>query len=154
MYGIEAWHLWLIAGIVLITLEIFVSDFFLALIGVAALVTVFAAAAGLEFVWQLAIFVGVSLVLLPTVRPLVKKWFYDTGSQASSNVDALAGQTALVSETIGGSHEPGRVQFGSEIWRAVTADDSAIEEGSKVEIIRVEGATLVVRFKPLPKPQS
>lgn len=154
MLGLEAWHLWIIAGIILIILEIFVSDFFLALIGLAAFATVFAAAAGLEFIWQLAIFVAMSAVFLVAVRPMAKSWIYRRGSDTSSNVDALVGQNGIVSTTICGRDEPGRVRLGSETWRAITEDDSVIEEGSKIEVLRVDSATLVVRLKALSNPQD
>ncbi|MFT5467544.1 MAG: hypothetical protein ACI8UO_002649 [Verrucomicrobiales bacterium] len=145
MNGIEAWHIWIIIGILLITIEIFVADFFLALIGVAALVTSFVAAAEAGMEWQLACFTLISFILLLTVRPLVKRLFYAGSDKHTSNVDALSGRTAIVVEPIPNSHEPGRVRLGSEEWRAISHDDSRIEEGSKVEVVRVDSATLIVK---------
>ena len=154
MFGLEAWHIWLAAGILLITLEVFVSDFVLALLGAAAIAAAGAALGGLDFVWQLAVFVGASAVMLPTVRPLVKRWFYRGSSDTVSNVDALTGKTGEVVETIPGSHEPGRVRIGSEVWRAITPDDSVMEPGALVQVVRSESATLVVIPKPRPKAAS
>ena len=65
-----------------------------------------------------------------------------------SNVDALLGKSALVTERIG-PHAPGMVKLGDEVWRArLVRDDAgeqALEPGATVTVDSVEGVTLRVR---------
>ena len=65
-----------------------------------------------------------------------------------SNVDALLGTNALVTERIG-PHAPGMVRVGDELWRARLAHDAegepAREPGVMVTVDSVEGVTLRVR---------
>ena len=65
-----------------------------------------------------------------------------------SNVDALLGKSALVTERIG-PHAPGMVKLGDEVWRARLAHDeageTALEPGATVTVDSVEGVTLRVR---------
>ena len=65
-----------------------------------------------------------------------------------SNVDALLGKSALVTERIG-PFAPGMVKLGDEVWRARLAHDDAgepaKEPGAMVTVDSVEGVTLRVR---------
>ena len=65
-----------------------------------------------------------------------------------SNVDALLGKSALVTERIG-PQAPGMVRLGDELWRARlahdAADEPAREPGATVTVDSVEGVTLKVR---------
>ena len=71
-----------------------------------------------------------------------------SSQHVSSNVDALLGRTALVTERIG-PHAPGMVKLGDEVWRASLAHDDAAEPvrepGATVTVDSVEGVTLRVR---------
>ena len=66
----------------------------------------------------------------------------------ASNVDALLGRTALVTERIA-PHAPGMVKLGDEVWRARLAHDDADEPvrepGATVTVDSVEGVTIRVR---------
>ena len=66
----------------------------------------------------------------------------------ATNVDALLGKNALVTERIG-PHAPGMVKLGDELWRARLAHDEetepAREPGAMVTVDSVEGVTLKVR---------
>ena len=65
-----------------------------------------------------------------------------------SNVDALLGKTALVTERIA-PHVAGRIKLGDELWRASLRDEgsdaAAIEPGATVVVDSIEGVTLKVR---------
>lgn len=62
-----------------------------------------------------------------------------------TNVDALLEKTGLVTERIDGLAGTGRVKVGGEDWRADAVDDSTIETGSRVRVVRIEGITLKVQ---------
>ena len=143
----EPWHYWLIAAIVLVAIEMLTADFFLALLGVAALFASIVAGAGLSFEWQLGVFVVGSIVMLMTVRPAVKRILYQTSSKVQTNVEAMTGKAGVVVDLVGGEDSPGRVKLGGEEWRAVADGDFTIEPGETVQVFRVDGATVYVRPK-------
>jgi membrane protein implicated in regulation of membrane protease activity len=63
--------------------------------------------------------------------------------RAATGVEALVGKTAVVSS-------PTQVRIAGEIWEAKPTDDLVV--GEEVEVIRIEGLTLVVsRSRPEPR---
>lgn len=79
------------------------------------------------------------------IRPLFLKHFDLSGRGVKTNVDALVGKTAIVSERIDPDTNKGRVIIEGENWRGQSADEAFIEVGEKVTVVRVEGTKLVVR---------
>jgi membrane protein implicated in regulation of membrane protease activity len=140
----EPWHLWIIVGVVLITLEMLTPGFFMALVGIAALFAGLGAKLGLSFVWQAALFVTGSAVLLAIVRPAARAWLYHRSDATPTNTNALIGKTGVVTEA-GSGPSAARVKIGSEEWRAVTPDQSPLSCGAQVTVVRVDGSTLTVR---------
>ena len=140
----EDWHWWLIAALVLMILEIFLSDFLLATLGVAALFASAVAGFGADFTWQFATFVFAAIVALAFLRPAVQRWFYKTSDPIRTNIDDMAGKRGIVTTAIENEDHPGRVKVGGEEWRAITAGER-LEEGERIEIVAVESATVVVR---------
>jgi len=82
----------------------------------------------------------------------------------SSNVDAIVGRLARVTETIG-PHQPGRITIEGEEWRAVldtTGHDgspsapggapAALSPGEVVRIVRIDGVTAHVATAASPPP--
>jgi membrane protein implicated in regulation of membrane protease activity len=71
-----------------------------------------------------------------------------SSKHTATNVDAVMGKSALVTERIG-PHAPGMVKLGDEVWRARLADDAEgqapREPGTMVTVDSVEGVTLRVR---------
>lgn len=69
-----------------------------------------------------------------------------TGLNRSSNVDALVGQTGVVTARIA-LNLPGQARVNDELWRAVLASGAAgsREPGDSVTVEAVEGVTLLVR---------
>ena len=114
-------------------------------------------AAGALIAWALAmfevsewiqclVFVLVSGLLLFFTRPLVKK--YVTPKIQPTNVDAIIGREAVVSEAIRPLEGTGQVKVGGQIWSARTDEQTdCIPEGTIVTILRVEGVKLFVRPK-------
>ena len=133
---------WLIAIVVFIAAEAatvaLVSVWF---IGAAAIL-----GAGLAV--QLAVFLAVSAVLLAFVCPIArKKW---TKKPERMNADRLAGQTAIVTETIDACADTGAVRVSGVLWTAKCATGERIEKGRHVTIERVEGAKLYVKPAEMP----
>jgi len=140
----EAWHWWLIAAIILIALEIFTSDFLFAGMGIACLGAAVAAGFNTGLPIQLGAFAGTAISALCFVRPTVLRHLHQSGEDFPSNVDGLTGQIGTVTIAAGSTEQPGRVKIGGEEWRAISHQGDLLEEGTIVEVVSVDSATLRV----------
>jgi membrane protein implicated in regulation of membrane protease activity len=134
---------WLIACVACVILEILPppTHFFFVCMAFGALGASVAALFS-TLVWlPWLVFAVTSVALTPLMIPLAK--FLFTPKPHASNVDALIGQKALVTEAIH-SRVPGVVKIKGESWRAVSDRDD-FEKDQWVEIEKVEGASVIVR---------
>ncbi len=138
------WHYWLIAGIILCILEMFTGDMILLGLGFAAVGASIAASFDATLTWQLVFFSAFALIFIFLIRPVAKRHFYKSSDTRKSNVDALIGRKGTVIVPIPVGLEPGRVKIGGETWRAVSDLEEVIEEGTKISVQSVEGATVTV----------
>lgn len=135
--------IWLVAGVVLAAAEAATGDFFLLMLGGAALATAgFAAGTDLP-VWVDAIFFAVvSLALVAGVRPLLLRRFA-TPPLLATNTAALPGRHALVLEEV--SEHRGQVKLDGQVWTARPLDPTEVyPPGSTVTVMEIEGATALV----------
>lgn len=141
----EVWHIWVIAAIVLLIAEIFTPGFLLACFGVGCLASGLVSFLGMGFEIQIATFCASALAVFFGIRPFLLKYFYSSADKIETNVDALIGKTGLVSERIDPRTNKGRVIIGGEDWRGVSIDETVIEVGEKITVVRVEGTKLFVK---------
>jgi len=139
---------WLILALIFFVGELLTAGFFLVAFGVGAALAAVAAMLGIDIIWQLAIFVGVSAIAVFSLRR-----FADTVSPKHQptqvGIDRVLGKKAIVVETIDAINGTGIVRVDAEEWRALPEDESLIiPEKSTVEVLKVKGTRLVVR--PLP----
>ena len=139
------WHAWIIAGVVLLIVELVTPGFVMACFGVACLVAGAVSAFGVGLGWELAVFSVASLALLVGIRPIVARHFAPRGGGLKTNVDALVGKRGLVTEAIDPARGAGRVSVGGDDWMASPEADAPIAEGAQVTVVRVEGTRIVVR---------
>lgn len=138
------WHVWLIAGLVLLIAEIFTTGFAVGVFGIACFAAAIGAAFGLSFEVQLLCFGIASGTIALAIRPLVLRCFASSEVGSSTNVDALIGRSGFVTEEIDPKANTGRLKLAGEEWKAASFDETAIEAGSGVIVRRVEGCTLFV----------
>ena len=143
----QPWHLWTIAGLLLLILEMLTPAFFFASFGLAALITAILASAGFGTTAQLGGFAAVSIICMAAVRPFFVKCVY-RHRISPVNAHALVGQSGSVVDAIGAGGDPGRVKVGSEEWRAISESGDPLPAGLRVEITSVASATLTVRPRP------
>lgn len=141
----QDWLVWFLLAIGLFVGEMFTAGFWLACLAVGAAVAgVVGLIPGLGFVTQGIAFAVSSVVSMAGLRPrLMRLLQLGPGSDLRTGVDALLGKTAIVTERIGPG-TPGRVKVDGEDWRGASADATAIEPGTPVTIIQVDGTTLMV----------
>ncbi len=106
---------------------------------VAALI---GAAAGSTLLTQLVLFVAVSAAALAVTRPLVRK--VTAGQIVPTNADRVLGQTAKVTEAIGGEDAAGAVYVDGKTWTARSVGGTPIPAGERVRVAKIEGVTLFV----------
>ncbi|MCR4437735.1 MAG: NfeD family protein [bacterium] len=138
-----AWLVWLFSAALFVVAEIFTSGFFIILFAAGAVVAAVLAYVGLGPAWQWGAFVVISAALVPLSRRLARRM---TRAQSPGiGADRLVGQTGVVLQEVDNVANTGMVRVAREEWRASSADDQVLGVGTRVEVLRVEGAHLVVR---------
>jgi membrane protein implicated in regulation of membrane protease activity len=135
--------LWLVAGVVLLLVEIFTLTVVVGMVGVGALAAALVAALGAPVVVQAGVFVVSSAGLLVFAREPVQKALNRAGPAIDIDPRALSGSTAVVVQRV--SDDSGQVRLSGELWRARPyAGTGPLEVGRSVTVATVEGATLLV----------
>lgn len=140
----SAWWVWVVAGLVLLILEVVTPGLVLLFFGAAALLVGLALGIGLELpAWAaLLAFSVLSVVLLLAFRgPLMRRMRSRPGS--APRIDRLEDETATTLEELspGGV---GRVELRGTTWSARNADAASIPPGARCRVVRVDGLTLHV----------
>ena len=136
------WAWWLVIAAALAGGEILTLGFFLGPIAVAALLATLVAVVGGSLGLQIGAFVAGSIASLAIVRPIARR-HTRTPPQIRTGTAALIGERAVVLETV--DQDGGRVKLAGEVWTARAWDDDEVyEPGTRVEVMRIEGATAVV----------
>lgn len=140
-----AFKIWLAIGMGCIVLEILSPTFFMVFFGISALVTSFISLFNLTIIQQSFIFVILSIISLFAFRPFAKEHLLKDSKETRTNVDALIGQEALVTERIIPDRNEGRVKITGDSWMAISVNKEEIAVGEKVIITKVDGAKLYVQ---------
>lgn len=90
---------------------------------------------------QVLVFFTVSIVLFAMLWPLARKHFKP--KLVATNTDALVGRICKVTEEID-PVEGGRVKLNDVTWSARSEDGEPIPAGTKVKILKIQGAKLIV----------
>ena len=134
---------WLALGFVLAIFELLDGSFVLLSLGLGVLLTSVFAFVGID---SLAVLVGIcavcQLTVFALVRPMALRLMHK--ESRATNVDALTGKRGVVVRAIGSSLEAGYVKVDGEQWRATSANDQRLEEGGRVVVQGISGATLSV----------
>jgi membrane protein implicated in regulation of membrane protease activity len=138
----DEWVYWMIAAGALAAGEIFTMGFFLGPVAIAALLAGIVALTGVGLAIQFAVFIVASVASLALLRPIARRHLH-TPAQLRTGTAALVGARAVVLEQV--DSNGGRVKIGGEEWTARPYDeDSVIEPGVRVEVMKIDGATALV----------
>ncbi|NOR26242.1 MAG: hypothetical protein GQ542_18015 [Desulforhopalus sp.] len=139
---------WLIIGVMLFFVEMAVPGFVLFFFALGALVTALAAwLTPISIAWQLALFIGASLISLLSLRGLIQRKFLaaapaDEEEEGDEDVIlAVAGERGVVSMTITPPGE-GQIKYAGTFWRAIA--EEKIEEGEIISIVRQKDLVIQV----------
>ncbi len=140
----DPWVLWLIAAVVLALGEIATLGFFLAPFAAGALVASLTSAAGAGTAINLIVFLVISVLALGALRPLARSHRRQPALSRTGTA-ALVGRHAMVVERIANDEGVGCVKLDGEVWTArAYDDDDVIEQGRRVHVVEIRGATALV----------
>lgn len=146
MWEDQAWLVWLGLALVLVGIEAATVDFVFLMLAGGAMGGALAAAFGVPLAGQAIVSAVVSVVLLLTVRPALKRRF-TVGHRHLMGTAANLGRSAYVLDRVGPSG--GRIKLAGETWSARSTGES-IEPGEEVVVDSIDGATAIVSRPPAP----
>ncbi|MFC7402331.1 NfeD family protein [Citricoccus sp. GCM10030269] len=143
--GDNLWVLWLTLAVVFAVVEILLLDLVFLMLAAGAAAALTTALVGGEAWLQIAMFSGVSLLMLAAVRPTALKHLKKGPVEQLTNADSLPGRTVVILEDTGA--DSGLAKIDGETWTARSATGVTIPAGQEAEIDEVDGATLIVQPK-------
>ena len=132
--------LWLAAAVIFLIIEIGTPSLVFACFVIGSIGAAVTSWLGGSYLIQLAIFAGISIVLIPVTRPLARK--ITKPSPQPTNVDAMIGRTGVVLQKIDPQEDTGQVRVDGQVWKAQAEYD--IAEGARIKVLSVVGARLNV----------
>ena len=107
-----------------------------------ALIAMVASLFGAELWLQITLFVVVSVGLILSLRPLLKKFI--TPKKVRTNVDSVIDSQGIVIEAIDNLAGTGRVKLGGMEWSARSVTGERIAEKTVVKVEKIEGVKVFV----------
>ena len=135
---------WLAVVAVSLIVEFFTWDLTSIWFAVAGLVAlIMSAIDGINWVWQLGVFIVISAVLIIFVRQLCRKLLLK--SDEKTNVDAFVGKKAKLLTAVGENENFGTIKFNGVVWNATTENGNKLEKDTEVEVVKVDGNKMIVK---------
>jgi len=141
-FVIQMHWIWVALVIIFAVIEAFTFGLTTIWFAISAFVMVFLSFLKIPLPVQIIIFLLISGVLLFFTRPIAVKKF--KSGKVKTNVDSLVGMHALVTRKIS-EFDRGEVKLNGQFWTARSEDGSTINEGTKCEVVRIEGVQAIVR---------
>jgi membrane protein implicated in regulation of membrane protease activity len=144
----DTWRwIWLVVAVVFALGELAMpGTFFMLSFAAGGVAAAIASFAGADPVLSWILFIGVSALALLVLVPIgrrINRTHDELGRGVGS--DRWTGRRAVVIEDIpGGVHATGMVRIEREEWRAESSDGNAVDAGTEVAVLRVDGTRLVV----------
>jgi membrane protein implicated in regulation of membrane protease activity len=141
-FGGWDWAAWLGLATVLGIVEVTTLDLTFAMLAVGALAGTATALGTDNLVVEALVALVVAVAMLAVVRPVAIRHLR-TPLAIRTGTEALVGERALVLEPV--DAHGGRVKLKGEVWSARAFDpQSNIEAGRSVEVVQIDGATVIV----------
>ncbi len=135
---------WLVFFIIAIAIEVMTLGLTSIWFAGGALIALVLSMFNLPVVFQVIVFIAVSLALLIFTRPIAVRYF--NKDRLKTNVETLIGKQAIVINEIDNLQGIGQVTVGGQEWSARSADDKKqFAVGEVVEVVAVNGVKLIVK---------
>lgn len=142
---IQIWLIWFILAALFIIGEMFTAGFFILWFGIGAGAAGVCAVLGLGPLWQWLSFIVISGVLVMVSRKFASKVTKE--QPPGIGADRYIGKAGLVLEEIDNIKNTGRVRLNQDEWRAESKTGEIIPVNTKVNVVQIEGAHLIVELK-------
>ena len=133
---------WLIAMVIFAVAEAMTVSLVSIWFAVGSLGAVLVALLGGGLAFQVTVFLMLAIVLLLSLRGIVRKHF--TPRITRTNIDSVIGATGIVLTPVNNIAALGQVQIGGVEWSARSTDNSHIPAGTLVKVDRIEGVKVFV----------
>ena len=134
--------LWIIVAVASAVIEIItIGDLICIWFSVGALVALLLAWLKVKLIVQIIVFFAVSIAVMLIVRPMAIK--YLRGNTVATNSDRYIGKTATLSREIT-ADSWGLLSVGGSSWSCTSVDGEPIPQNTKVKIMAIDGAKLIV----------
>ena len=98
-----------------------------------------------DVIWQVLIFLVISIVGIAVVRKFLAKYL-KPDSAAKTNIDAIIGEKCVVTEKIDNFAGCGQAKVRGQIWSARGVnDDDTFETGEVLSVVAIEGVKLICK---------
>lgn len=95
-----------------------------------------------NLVVQTAVFVVSSCMLIPFTKFFADK--FTKKETVATNSYSLINKHGIVTSDINPLENIGQVKVNGEIWSAKTEDESILEKGTEIQVIKIDGVKLIV----------
>ena len=138
--------IWFLIGLVFLFLEFMIPGVVILFFGVGAWVTtIFILIFDISLNYQLALFIGTSVLSLVLLRKFIKTALYGRKQgKTEAILEEFIGKTAVATSEIKQGSQ-GKIQFKGSDWKAVSDHD--IKKGETVEIVSRD--SIVMKVKPI-----
>jgi len=133
--------IWILVAIIAVVLETESAELVSIWFSLGAIGGLLAAILEANVIVQMAVFAGVSFILVLATRPLVAKLQKNT--EVRTNADRLIGKVGEVTREIT-PFSKGEVIVDFRTWTAISLNNQSFAVGDKVVVARIEGNKMVV----------
>jgi membrane protein implicated in regulation of membrane protease activity len=134
--------IWLCLTVFFIAVEALTSQLVSVWFIIGSMAAFAAAFAGLDVLWQAAVFFAVSVACLLLLRPIARK--KAEVDNVPTNADRLIGGVGVVTATIDNTAGLGRVLIDGGEWMARSLTGERLAEKARVTVRAIEGVKLIV----------
>lgn len=146
----EIWWIWMVLAALFLIGEIFTAGFFLIFLSVGAAAAGILALLEIGREAQFIVFIIVSGILFVFGRRFADR--VTEKQPPGIGADRFIGQEGVVLESIDNNSNSGNVRIGQDEWRAISESGEIIQEGTHVEVTKINGTRAVV--KPIEKEEN
>jgi membrane protein implicated in regulation of membrane protease activity len=137
--GYDMTTFWIILGIVLLIGEMLTGSFFMAFIAMGSFAAALVASLDQPFYLQALAGAILAIVGVMTLRKSIQRKFLKT-----IHLKADIGNEIVVDHEIA-PHKQARITYQGTTWQATNLDHETLKQGDRVEIVGIDGNTLLIR---------
>lgn len=136
--------MWIAVIVIAIVIEAFTDQLLSIWFVPAAIVATILDFVAVDIVWQVLVFLVVSLVGIFVIRRFLAKFKQDRSHK--TNIEAIVGERCVVTERIDSFAGCGQAKVKGQIWsaRGICVDD-VFEVGEILQVVAIEGVKLICK---------